>query len=126
MNVLVTLFLYLACSGHGESCKTIPFVVTREAAAIAACESGDGRTFGTHDRYARSKTSDGGLFQFNDRSYKLWTGRTHAENDSPEFQYDLFIRIWDNGKGWRHWKASQHCWSQWMEIQDGVAVWKDA
>ena len=110
---------------NGDTCKTVAFTVTREAAAIIACESGDGHTFGTFDTHARSKTNDGGLFQFNDRSYKIWTGKTNAENDPYDEQYALFLRIWDDGKGWKHWKSSQTCWSQWMTVKNNVAVWND-
>ena len=126
MTVLVTLYMYLACTFDGDRCYTTPFIITREAVAIVSCESGDGHTYGTFDPYARSETNDGGFFQFNDRTYKSLTGRTNAELDTPEQQYKTFLQLWDDGKGWNHWKASQSCWSQWMEINsNNVAVWKD-
>jgi hypothetical protein len=126
MTVLVTLYMYLACTFDGDRCYTTPFIITREAVAIVSCESGDGHTYGTFDPYARSKTNDGGFFQFNDKTYKSLTGRTNAERDTPEEQYKMFLQLWDDGKGWKHWRASKPCWSQWMQINsDNVAVWKD-
>ena len=118
----VILFWYLLCFG-GE-CHQQPFTITREAAAIVACESGDGHNFGTYSVYARSSTSDGGLFQFNDKTYALLTGRTNAETDDVNTQYSTFRRLWNNGRGWKHWRSSQACWSQWLTITDeGKAVW---
>jgi hypothetical protein len=119
----VILFYYLLC--NGSDCNVVPFAVTREAAAIVACESGDGHNYGTYSRHARSHTKDGGLFQFNDATYEWLTGRTHADTDTPANQYDTFQRLWNDGRGWKHWKASQPCWSQWMRIDDdGRAVWR--
>ena len=118
----VILFWYLTC--YGNECHQQPFTLTREAAAIVSCESGDGHTFGTYSLYARSATRDGGLFQFNDATYKLLRGRTHAETDTPTDQYGAFRELWNGGRGWRHWRSSQACWSQWLAINDeGVAVW---
>ena len=71
MTVLVTLYMYWVCTFDGDRCYRKPFIITREAVAIVSCESGDGHTYGTFDPYARSKTNDGGFFQFNDRTYKL-------------------------------------------------------
>jgi len=122
MNVII-LFYYLLC--NGSDCKVVPFAVTREAAAIVACESGDGLNYGTYSRHARSATNDGGLFQFNDATYEWLEGRTHADTDAPATQYAAFLRLWDDGAGWKHWKASKACWSQWMRIDDnGRAVWR--
>lgn len=119
----VILFWYLLC--NGSECQAVPFSVTREAAAVIACESGDGATYGTYSRHARSATADGGIFQFNDSTYLWLTGRTHADTDTPAAQYDAFTRLWNNGKGWKHWTASQPCWSQWLRInEEGVAVWQ--
>lgn len=118
----VILFWYLLCDGG--ACRTAPFAVTREAAAIVACESGDGLTYGTYTRHARSATADGGLFQFNDATYKWLAGRTHADTDTPEAQYAAFLRLWDDGRGWKHWRSSQPCWSQWLTIEDDRAVWR--
>jgi hypothetical protein len=119
----VILFWYLLC--NTGVCHTEPFAVTREAAAIVACESGDGHNYGTYSMHARSRTKDGGLFQFNDKTYMWLEGRTHADTDEPTTQYAAFRRLWNDGKGWKHWKASQPCWSQWMRIDDdGRAVWQ--
>ena len=119
----VILFYYLVC--NGSDCAVVPFEVTREAAAIVSCESGDGHNYGTYARQARSATQDGGLFQFNDVTYEWLQGRTHADTDTSANQYDAFRRLWRGGAGWKHWRASQPCWSQWMTVNDdGVAVWK--
>ena len=119
----IILFYYLVC--NGSDCAVVPFEVTREAAAIVSCESGDGHNYGTYSRHARSATQDGGLFQFNDATYEWLQGRTHADTDTPANQYDAFRRLWRGGAGWKHWRASKPCWSQWMAVNDdGVAVWK--
>jgi hypothetical protein len=118
----IVLFWYLTC--YGIDCHQQPFTITREAAAIVSCESGDGHNYGTYSLYARSHTSDGGLFQFNDATYKELRGRTHAELDTPATQYGAFRELWNDGRGWRHWKSSQSCWSQWLVIEDGKAVWR--
>ena len=119
----VILFWYLLC--NGGMCHVEPFAVTREAAAIVACESGDGLNYGTFTLHARSATKDGGLFQFNDSTYKLLEGRTHADTDEPTTQYAAYRRLWNDGKGWRHWRSSKACWGQWLRIDDeGRAVWR--
>jgi len=119
----IILFWYLVC--NGGTCHTEPFEVTPEALAIISCESGDGYNYGTYSRWARSETNDGGLFQFNDKTYNWLTGKTNAELDSPANQYATFVRLWDDGKGWQHWKSSQPCWQQWLRINDNNrAVWK--
>jgi hypothetical protein len=119
----IILFWYLACSGG--MCEVVPLVIPREAAAIVSCESGDGLNFGTYSLHARSKTQDGGLFQFNDATYEGLTGRTHADTDTYEHQVDAWRVLWNDGRGWRHWRSSQACWSQWLAIDDeGRAVWR--
>lgn len=119
----VVLFWYLLCDGG--ACSVVPFAVTREAAAVVSCESGDGLNYGTYSMHARSATQDGGLFQFNDATYEWLQDRTHADTDTPANQYDAFVRLWRDGRGWKHWKSSQACWSQWMTVNDdGVAVWR--
>jgi len=118
----VILFWYLLC--NGGVCEVVPFEITREAAAIVSCESGDGFNYGTYSLYARSETSDGGLFQFNDATYMWLMGSDHAQRDTFENQYSAFRRLWNGGKGWKHWKSSQSCWSQWLEVEDGKAVWR--
>jgi hypothetical protein len=118
----IVLFWYLVC--NGSACHTEPFAVTPEALAIISCESGDGHNYGTFTRWARSDTNDGGLFQFNDKTYQWLTGRTNAELDSPANQYAAYKRLWAGGKGWQHWKSSQACWAQWLEVNsEGRAVW---
>lgn len=117
----VILFWYLVC--NGGTCTPTAFTITHEAAAIVACESGDGEHFGTYSLRARSKTKDGGLFQFNDKTYKWLTGKTHADVDSPDQQYAAFKQLWNDGRGWKHWTASQKCWSKWIVITDNVAEW---
>lgn len=119
----VILFWYLVC--HGGTCQVEPFSVSREAAAVVSCESGDGLNYGTYTERARSATQDGGLFQFNDATYLWLAGRTHADTDTPANQYDAFLRLWRDGRGWKHWRSSQACWSQWLTVNDeGVAVWR--
>jgi hypothetical protein len=118
----IILFWYLLC--HGGMCEVVPFAITREAAAIVSCESGDGHNYGTYSLYARSRTNDGGLFQFNDATYMWLMGSDHAQRDTFENQYSAFRRLWNGGKGWKHWKSSQSCWSQWLVIEDGKAVWR--
>jgi hypothetical protein len=119
----VILFWYLSCSGG--VCHVEPFTVTREAAAIVACESGDGATYGTYSMHARSETADGGLWQFNDATYEWLAGRTHADTDTIQAQYSAFRTLWAGGRGWRHWISSQACWSQWLVVNEqGVAVWR--
>jgi hypothetical protein len=122
MNTLITLFFYLVC--HGGVCHTEAFSVSKEALAIISCESGDGFNYGTYSLYARSKTNDGGLFQFNDKTYNWLMGQTNAETDSFDNQHKAFVRLWNDGSGWRHWKSSQRCWSQWLVVNsDDKAVW---
>ncbi len=103
----------------------VPYTVSREAAAIVACESGDGYTYGTYSIRARSRTEDGGLYQFNDATYIALTGRDHAETDTVTNQRAAFIALWDGGAGWRHWISSKACWDRWLEIgADDRAVWR--
>jgi hypothetical protein len=119
----IILFWYLTCSGG--MCDVVPLELTREAVAIVSCESGDGHNYGTYTTHARSRTSDGGLFQFNDATYEWLTGRTHADTDTYANQVDAFRRLWNDGRGWRHWRSSQACWGQWLAINDeGRAVWR--
>ena len=119
-----TIFLMWILVCNGGVCRVEPMHITREAMAIASCESGDGYTYGTFTQRSRSKTSDGGIWQFNDATYQWIAGRTHADVDSPAAQYEAFVRLWNQGRGWRHWKSSQACWSQWIAInEEGVAQW---
>lgn len=120
---MITLLTYLVCTfGH---CATVELKVTREAMAIATCESGNTRDFGTHSFTARSKTADGGAWQFNDKTYMWLNGYTNAEKDTPVNQYDTFVYLWNGGAGWRHWSASKRCWDKWLIIdENNKAVWK--
>jgi hypothetical protein len=129
MSTLITVLLYLVC--HGGMCHVEELNVSREALAVATCESGDTENYGTLEWGARSNKQNGdgtfdyGAFQFNENTYLWLTGRTNAAVDSPVTQYETFVRLWNNGKGWTHWKASKPCWSQWLTINDkGVAVWR--
>lgn len=123
MDFFITLYLALVCTSDG--CKQSTMTITREAMAIATCESGNTVDFGTYSFTARSKTKDGGAWQFNDKTYKWLNGYTNAELDTPQNQYDTFVYLWAGGKGWRHWKASQPCWRQWLTIDDtGKSVWR--
>jgi len=125
-----------------------PVQLSTEALAVAACESGDTVSLGSHKWYAVNDNSDGstdgGAFQIND--YWIWNpddrwmlnpiaksmGITSDEfvrnwpsplAAPPSIQYTVFEYVWDNGYGWRNWKASQHCWSQWLYInEEGRAV----
>lgn len=123
MNVVV-LFWYLVC--HNGMCEDVPFQVTREAAAIIACESGDTQNIGTYKISAKNRNSSAsGLFQFIDGTYEGLTGRTSARTDTPENQYAAFLKLWDDGYGWTHWSPSKPCWSQWLKInKNGQAVWR--
>ena len=129
MNTLITVLLYLSC--HGGVCHTEELNVSREALAVATCESGNTVDYGTLGWGIRSnkQNSDGtfdyGAFQFNENTYQWLTGRTNAAVDAPVVQYEQFERLWNGGKGWKHWKSSQSCWSQWLTINDeGKAVWR--
>ena len=120
---MITLLVYLACSLG--TCTTTPLVITPEAMAIATCESGNTVTLGSYELHARSATHDGGIWQFNDKTYTWLNGYDHAELDSPGNQYDTFVYLWNNGRGWRHWSSSKACWQQWLYIDaDDKAVMK--
>lgn len=120
----IILFWYLMC--HEGICERVPFEVSREAAAIIACESGNQRTLGSHDVHAKNKNSSAsGLFQFIDSTYEGQTGRTNARGDSPANQYRAFKKLWRDGENWLPWDESRACWSQWLVIDgDGRAVWR--
>lgn len=121
MSTLITLFLALVC--HTGTCHATTITITREAMAIASCESGDGWNYGTISWTARSSTADGGAWQFND-STALWlTGRDHAEQWAPATQYAAFTKLWADGYGYTHWSASQACWGRWLKIENSRAVW---
>ena len=120
---MIELMLYLACTLG--SCHVEALMVTPEAVAVAACESGDTVTLGSYEVHARSATDDGGIWQFNDKTYVWLNGYDHAELDTPQNQYDTFVYLWDDGAGWRHWAASKPCWTQWLRIgSDDKAVWR--
>lgn len=113
---MIELLLYLACSLG--SCHVESLMVTPEAVAIAACESGDTVTYGSYELHARSATNDGGIWQFNDATYVWLNGYANAELDTPQNQYDTFVYLWDDGAGWRHWRSSKACWDKWLRIND--------
>ena len=123
---LIELFIALVC--YGGVCHTDRIYVTPVAMAIASCESGDGYHFGTYDFTARNVvTGDGGAWQFNDKTAMWIFGTDHAERLAPATQYDGFVRLWDDGYGWRHWVSSKRCWSQWITINsEGRAVYDDS
>lgn len=109
-------------------CYPVELKISREAAAIASCESGDGVTIGSLSWTARNKlgSSASGAFQFLDSTYIWLNGYSNADVDSPKNQYDTFVYLWNNGKGWSHWEQSRPCWSKWLRINEhNVAVWKD-
>jgi len=144
--ILSTILLYITCQGN--ICHVID--VTPEAAAVAACESGDTVTLGSVKwnaiGYNGTWSTDGGAWQFN--SYWIWNpsnlwalnqvapqfGMTGAELAElypsaavapAHVQYTLFEIIWNDGYGWRNWSASQPCWSQWLTINErDQAVWR--
>lgn len=140
------IIIWFICN-FGE-CKTQTLTISPEAAAIAACESGDTVTLGSLDWNAinvnRNKTIDTGAFQFN--SYWVWSGDDTwviapfasqyalspsqflmqyptARDAPPNIQYAMFQYLWDNGYGWQHWSASRPCWSKWLKVtKDNRAV----
>ena len=120
---MIELYLWFVC--NLSECHAEHITVTREALAIMSCESGDGWSYGTFDFTARNRrTHDGGAFQFNDKTAEWLTGRTNAETWEPATQYAVFLRLWDDGAGWKHWKSSKPCWERWLLIDDeGRAVW---
>ena len=77
---MIELLLYLACTLG--TCHVEPLMVTPEAVAVAACESGDTVTLGTYEVHARSATNDGGIWQFNDATYTWLNGYANAELDT--------------------------------------------
>jgi hypothetical protein len=124
--------------------------ISPEAQAIAACESGNTITLGSLNWAAINVnvdgTIDGGAFQFN--NYWVWNSQDRwvmrpvakrigitsdalflrypsADVADPYVQYQTFIYLWDNGYGWQHWSASRPCWSKWLTVQKGRAVWKN-
>lgn len=122
MSIVLSMFLgfYLRLCDFGY-CKTVE--VEPEVVAITSCESGDGYHFGTIDWDAVSETNDTGAFQFNDYTWSWLTGRTDRAIDAPHsVQLAAFYTLWNNGYGWKHWKASQGCWGKWLEIKEGRAV----
>ena len=147
MNLLATILLYISC--QAGVCHFIE--VSPEAAAIAACESGDTVTLGSVDwnavGYNGKWSTDGGAWKIND--YWVWSSKDRwaiipvannvfdmssteflrrwpsAEAAPPYVQYEMFKYLWNDGYGWRNWSASQPCWSQWLTIEKGRAVWKN-
>ena len=90
MTLIIELFIALIC--HGGVCHVDRLHISREAMAIASCESGDGYNFGTYDWTARNTvTGDGGMWQFNDATYVWLTGKDHAERDHVATQHAVFV-----------------------------------
>ena len=129
MNTLISILIYLTC--HTSVCFTTELKITKEALAIATCESGNKEDYGTMGWEIRSnkqnadKTFDYGAFQFNENTYVWLTGRTNAAIDPPDVQYKTFQKLWNNGYGWTHWNASKPCWEKWLTInEENRAVWR--
>jgi hypothetical protein len=146
---MVEIFLAVVCYA-GALCKEQSITISRESAAVATCESGDTENLGSIDwrnvNVNVDGTVDAGAWQFND--YWVWNpndrwaiipvannvyGITSAQFmrmyptplDAPaSVQYEMFKSLWNDGYGWRHWASSQPCWSQWMVIKKGRAVWR--
>ena len=94
------------------------------ALAVAACESGDTITYGSYDSDARSATSDGGAFQFNDATWYWMTNQEDFTADQAPLYYQIlmFDRLWAHGQGSDHWSASRACWTQWLSA-DGTPLY---
>lgn len=147
--ILFELLVSFICF-TGGSCVSHTITVTREATAVAACESGDTVTLGSVKwnavGYNGTWSTDGGAWQFND--YWVWnTNKTWAidkvaprlglttdefvvkyptaQSAPPYVQYEMFKFLWNDGYGYRNWSASQKCWSKWLTIKDGRAVWDE-
>lgn len=148
--ILFELLISIVCI-TGDNCTSNTISVSREAAAVAACESGDTVTLGSVDwdavGYNGAWSTDGGAWQFND--YWIWNpderwaiipvannqlGITStyflqqyptAQSAPPHVQYEMFKFVWNDGYGYRNWSASQKCWSKWLTIKDGRAVWDE-
>lgn len=145
---MIEILLALVC--YAGACHTDTLTISREAAAIASCESGDTVNLGSVDWNAVNINSDGtvdaGAWQFN--NYWVWSATdrwaiipvannvydiSSAEfikryptplDAPPSVQYEMFKSLWNGGAGWRHWESSRSCWSQWMVIKKGKAVWR--
>jgi hypothetical protein len=146
MYMIISKLFFYAESNNNEN-----GVMTNEMKAIAACESGNLVDLNSRDWNAinvnDNKTIDTGAFQFN--SYWIWNSSNTwimkhvikdlgmdtrsffkeyptARHAPPSIQIATFEYLWNNGYGWKNWKASQSCWSQWLIInEEGRAVWKD-
>jgi hypothetical protein len=149
-TLTTTLFSFVVWWCVNGVCSEQSVILSPEATAIAACESGNTVELGTLDWKAvnvnKNGTNDRGAWQFN--SYWVWNAEDQwiirpAANSigltsdkflelyptpnlaPPSVQYAVFKVLWDSGYGWTHWKASQPCWSQWLEIDgNGRAVWR--
>lgn len=146
---LVELLISFICT-TGGNCVSHTITVTREATAVAACESGDTVTLGSVNwdavGYNGTWSTDGGAWQFND--YWIWNpdmtwaidkvapklGLTTnefieryptAQSAPPHVQYEMFKLIWDDGYGYQNWSASQKCWSKWLTVENGRAIWRE-
>lgn len=89
----------------------------RAAGVVAACESGRRRgngtaIVGTHNWRARNPNSSAsGAFQALSETWRRTMNLPPpASAYPPSVQIDFFRRLWNGGRGWRHWKASEGCW----------------
>lgn len=109
--------------------------ITPEALAIAACESGDTVTMGSHSVSAVNVNVDAsvdtGIWQFN--SHYVWSVESpwaiasvaqkygmsaesfikrwpSAKNAPIDVQWEMYKFLWDDGRGAFHWSASETCW----------------
>jgi hypothetical protein len=57
MNLFITLYLAFVCTSNGCTQQTL--TISREAMAIASCESGDGINYGTYNFNACLKKKQG-------------------------------------------------------------------
>ena len=138
---MIEIFFALLCMGG--VCHPEYMTLSREAAAVASCESGDTVTLGSLNWNAVNTNTDGtidtGAFQFN--GYWIWSSddrwmmrriaqRLAMSSDAvlsawpragdapPAVQIAAFEVVWDDGRGWRHWAASRPCWEKWINIEE--------
>jgi hypothetical protein len=143
--MMIEILLAIVCT-IGGGCHADTITISKEAAAIAMCESGDTQTLGSVDWGAVNVNRDGsvdmGAFQFNshwiwnpsdrwimrpfandvlgmssDTLFHLWP----TPNDAPpRVQVALFEYLWDGGRGWRHWAASRDCWDTYVNKGESI------
>jgi hypothetical protein len=87
--------------------------------AIADCESGDRLRNGRARHYSYDAHQDNmagssasGAYQFIDSTWRSVSGLPGRATDySFAVQTQAFWKLWDHGKGARHWSASRSCWA---------------